>query len=100
MTAGLPVGRAQLDAEIGQVARDLEQFANQALQLKQYLDATPDATLEAPPFEYAPEDVALLKSAATDMATVANVYKGLVDHTPASDLGVFSRRLMGLYLGG
>jgi len=100
MAAGLPVDKFQLDNQIGMLARNLETFANQALQLKQYLDATPDADLEAPPFEYEPGDVALIKSAATDMATVANVYKGLVDHTPASDLGVFSRRLMGLYLGG
>ena len=99
MPVGLPVDRFQLDNQAGMLARNIEQFANQALQLKQYLDATPDATLEDVPFNYTPEDVALLKSAATDMATVAAVYQGTVDHTPASDLGVFSRRLMGLYLG-
>ena len=97
---GLEVNRFTLDQEAGTLARNLEQFANQALQLKQYLDATPDADLEAPPFEYTNQEVALLKSAANDMATVASVYKGTADHTPASDLGVFSRRLMGLYLGG
>jgi hypothetical protein len=100
MTVGLPVDRFQVDTQAGGLARTLETFSNQALQFKQYLDATPDADLEAGPFNYTPEEVALLKSAASDMATVANVYKGLVDHTPASDLGVFSRRLMGLYLGG
>jgi hypothetical protein len=100
MSVGLPVDKFQLDSQAGGLARTLETFANQALQLKQYLDAVPDADLEAPPFGYTANEVAELKSAATDMATVAGVYKGTVDHTPASDLGVFSRRLMGLYLGG
>jgi len=100
MAAGLPVDKFQLDNQVGTLARNIETFANQALQFKQYMDATPDATLLEPPFSYEQADVDNIKSAATDMATVANVYKGLVDHTPASDLGVFSRRLMGLYLGG
>jgi hypothetical protein len=100
MPAGIPVDRYSLDQQSGNLARAIEQFANQALQFKQYLDATPDATLLEPPFSYEQADVDNIKSAATDMATVASVYKGLVDHTPASDLGVFSRRLMGLYLGG
>jgi hypothetical protein len=100
MSVGLPVDKFQLDAQAGGLARTIEQWSAQAAQLKQYLDATPDGTLEAPPFSYTPEDVATLKSAATDMATVAGVYKGTIDHTPASDLGTFSRRLMGLYLGG
>jgi hypothetical protein len=100
MPAGLPVDKFQLDNQIGTLARNLEAFATQALQLKQYLDATPDETLQEQPFGYTPEDVALIKSAAGDMATVAQVYKGTADHTPASDLGQFSRRLMGLYLGG
>jgi hypothetical protein len=100
MAAGLPVDKFQLDNTVGNLARTIEQFANQALQFKAYLDATPDASLEEAPFNYTADDVANIKSAAADMATVANVYKGLADHTPASDLGVFSRRLMGLYLGG
>jgi len=98
MAAGLPVDKFQIDNQVGTLARTLEAFANQALQLKQYMDATPDADLEE--FGYTPDDVALIKSGVGDMATVANVYKGTIDHTPASDLGVFSRRLMGLYLGG
>jgi hypothetical protein len=98
MAAGLPVDKFQIDNQVGTLARTLEAFANQALQLKQYMDATPDADLEE--FGYTADDVALIKSGVGDMATVAGVYKGTTDHTPASDLGTFSRRLMGLYLGG
>ncbi len=98
MAAGIPIDKFSLDNASGGLARSLEQFANQALQFKKEMDSVPDADLEA--LGYTADDVALLKSAATDMATVANVYKGTADHTPASDLGVFSRRLMGLYLGG
>jgi hypothetical protein len=100
MSVGLPVDKFQLDSQAGGLARTIEQWTSQAEQLKQYLDAAPDADLEAPPFGYTADEVATLKSAATDMATLAAVYKGTAELTPARDLGVFSRRLMGLYLGG
>jgi hypothetical protein len=100
MPVGLPVDKFQLDQQAGNLARTLEQFANQAEQLKTYLDATPDTDLEEPPFNYSPEDVALLKSAVTDMAKVAGLYQGTDSLAAPQDLGVFSRRLMGLYLGG
>jgi hypothetical protein len=98
MAVGYPADKSQLDNTTGQVCRLIEQWAPQALKVKQWLDETPDATLEAPPFSYTPEDVATLKSGFTDLALLARIYQGddILD-TPR-DLGTFSRRMAGIFV--
>lgn len=96
---GFPPSSIQVNTVSGSLSRQIELWANQTLEFQQFLTSTPDATLEAPPFGYSADDVALLKSAFTDLALLANIYQGKADITPARDLGVFSRRLAGLVVG-
>lgn len=95
---GNPVTKFSVDSTSGNLSRGVELWSAQVLEFKAWLDAMPDADLEAPPFGYSSDDVALLKSAFNDLSQLANAYKGLAEITPARDLGVFSRRLAGLLI--
>jgi hypothetical protein len=82
----------------GQVCRQIEQWVPDALKMADWLSAMPDADLMAPPYGYTSDEVALLKSAFTDLALLAKIYKGLETLDPARDLSVFAKRLAGLYV--
>lgn len=97
-TVGLPVEKAQVDNASGQLSRTIEEWAQQALSFKDYLDATPNETLMAPPFGYSEDNIAVLKSAFNDLSLLARIYQGEDVLAEARDLGAFSRRLAGLVL--
>lgn len=96
MSVGIAVSKGSIDAQSGSLAQGIAQWAESATSLQGYLVAAPDADLEA--LGYTPEDVALLKSAATDMAKLAQVFYGAVEQTPAYDFRTFTKRLAGLQL--
>lgn len=98
MTVGYVADKGQLDNIAGQLSRLIEQWAPDVLKIQQYLVATPDADLEAPPFNYSADDVALLKSAFNDLSLLARIYQGNDVLAEKRDLGEFSRRMAGLYL--
>lgn len=95
---GFPITRMQVDQAIGQLSRTIEQWAPQALALKAWLDTMPDDQLQAMPFNYPANDVALLKSAAGDLAQLARIYTNVEALSAAKDFGVFARRTIGLPL--
>jgi hypothetical protein len=95
---GYPVDRNQVDMLSGQVSRQIEQWAPDALKMHAWLGAMPDTDLQGPPYNYSADDVALLKSAMTDLAKLAAVYLGQDTVPEAYDFGQFSRRLAGLFL--
>lgn len=98
MTVGFPIDAMGVNSAAGRLSRAIEEWATETLTFKQYLDATPDDTLEAPPFNFTADDVALLKSGFADLALLAHIYRGEATIDPARDLGVFSRRMAGLLL--
>jgi|SRR3954470_17353063 hypothetical protein len=98
MTVGYPVDKNQLDATAGQVCRLIEQWAPQALKMKQFLDETADETLMDPPFSYSVQDIAILKSGFTDLALLARIYQGNDILTDPRDLGAFARRMAGIFV--
>lgn len=98
MTVGYPQDKSQMDNTAGQVTRAVEQWAPQALKIKEFLDRTPDSVLEAPPFGYTPDDVAVLKSGFTDLALLARIYQGDDVLLAPRDLGAFARRMAGIFV--
>ena len=98
MAVGYPVDKNQMDATAGQVCRMIEQWAPQALKMKQFLDETPDQTLLDPPFNYTSNDIAVLKSGFTDLALLARIYQGDDIITDPRDLGAFARRMAGIFV--
>jgi hypothetical protein len=65
MSVGLPVTKTEIDTRSGDIARAFQRLAGDVATLKGYFDATPDADLVA--LGYESGDVAILKSATTDM---------------------------------
>jgi hypothetical protein len=96
VSVGFTTTKLTLDAQSGQLAQNLALFARSATNLEMYLTAVPDADLES--LGYTADDVALLKSAAADMAKLAAIYRGEVEQTPAYDFRTFTLRIAGLQL--
>jgi len=96
MSVGNLTNKLTIDSTVGPLAQQIQTWSARVDSFKEWLDTMPDATLEAEPFSYTPDDVALLKSATNDMFTLSQVYQGKIDHTPASDLSVFVGRIAGV----
>lgn len=96
MSVGLPVDKNVLDARVGNLAWQIRDLLTQAQVVKAWLDATPDATLQAAPYSYTAGEVATIKSAFADLNTLALVSKGQATLTPARDLFAFAGKLTGL----
>jgi hypothetical protein len=96
MSVGYQVSKSELDQNSGTLARQINGWAESAVSLQSYLAGAPDADLEA--LGYTPEEVALLKSAVTDMNKLAQVFLGATEQTPAYDFRTFINRLGGLML--
>jgi hypothetical protein len=86
----------QIDQTSGILSAQIETWANQVLNFKEYLDAAPAEVLKAPPFGYSDDNIAVLKSAFDDLSLLARIFQGDDILAEARDLGVFSRRLAGL----
>jgi hypothetical protein len=76
MSVGLPVDKGTLDQRAGSLAWQLRETFEQIQIVKDWLDATPDATLEAAPYSYSSGEVATLKSAFTDMSNLGKIANG------------------------
>jgi hypothetical protein len=97
---GIAITRFQVDNTIGQLARQIEAWSVQSESFNEWcITMTADA-LKAPPFNYTDDDVALLKSAANDLARLGKVYHGLEAVPDAYDFGTFARRTAGLLVPG
>lgn len=94
MSVGYAVDKTQIDNVVGALARQIQTWTPQVQDFKTLMDATPEADLET--MGYTPDEVALLKSGTNDMFTLAQVYLGVIDHTPAAALNVFVDRMAGL----
>lgn len=94
MSVGYTTTKATLDAQSGTLAQQIATWSRSAMNLQNYLLAATEADLIA--LGYTTDDVALLKSAGTDMAKLAQVYYGEMEQTPAYDFRTFTMRIAGL----
>jgi hypothetical protein len=96
MSVGLPKGRSEVDDRSGSLAASLRNTFDAIDQFKLFLDSTPDADLQAPPYNYTSQDVAYLKSAYNDLAKLGQIYRGEIAQTPAYDFRSFAKYLTGV----
>jgi hypothetical protein len=96
MSVGKPVDRTSMDYWSGTVAQDIATVLERVDSLHAFLSGTSDADLEAPPFNYATQDVAYLKSAINDLEHLAQIYRGETDLAAAYDFRTFVQHLQGL----
>ena len=93
MAVGLHATKADVDNRSGGLARDLANVLANIEDFQLWLLATTDEVLEAAPYSYTSGEVAILKSAFTDLDLLRQVYYGLAAHTPAAALDAFSKQL-------
>jgi len=94
MSVGLAVTKQEVDARSGDLARAFQRAFNDVLTLKGYLDATVDADLEA--LGYTPGEVAVLKTAVTDLGQLATIWTGSASLATPKDFRTFVRQLWGV----
>jgi hypothetical protein len=96
MAVGFPKARADVDQQAGSLAVSLRNTFDAIDQFKLFLDSTPDAELEAAPYNYTPGDVAVLKSAYNDLAKLGGIYRGTGTQAQAYDFRTFAHQLTGV----
>lgn len=96
MSVGYPKGKAEIDERSGTISVALRNILEEVDQFQLFLLATPDADLTSPPYNYTPQEVAVLKSAYNDLAKLASIYRGNTAQPDAYDFRTFSKLLTGV----
>lgn len=89
MTIGIVLTKQQVDADTGSIANEMVRFLRALATMREFLQITPDATLETPTLTpgYSAAEVATMKSAfITDATTIINVLMGVAPLPVAQDL--------------
>lgn len=97
MSVGIPVGKFDVDNTSGTLARQISSWAEGVIKFQEeYLAGATQEQLEA--LGYTADEVALLKSAISDLYKLAQVYYGEAEQTPAYDFRTFASRLVGIQI--
>lgn len=96
MSVGLSPTKSQIDSAAGSEVNELEMRFSRIERIKAWLDETPDATLEAAPYSYTNGEVAILKSAYSDLKQLIDIYRGGANLASAKDFRAFAKQLRGL----
>jgi len=94
MSVGLAVTKDEIDARAGDISRQFQRLFGDVVTLQQYLLATPTETLVA--LGYSDQDVAVLKTAFTDLTELATIWSGNAALPAAKDFRAFVKQLWGV----
>ena len=94
MSVGIVVSKSDYDTHSGTLARQINEWAADALNLSSNVSTMADADLQN--LGYTPDEVTLLRTCVADMAKLAQVYLGELELTPAYDFRTFLNRISGL----
>ncbi len=94
MSVGFPVNKQIIDQTAGGLVDRLHKTFDGIESLKAWLDAHTDAEVEA--YGYTTEDVAVLKSAITDLDKLRRIAAGVETQANVSDFFFWAARLTGL----
>lgn len=95
MTVGIQVDKAQVDNKAGSIAQQLNIVMENIEQFNEWLSGQQDADLETN-YDYSSGEVAVLKSAFSDLDQLRQVYQGTVNLADAKDFRAFAKQLWGL----
>jgi hypothetical protein len=93
MSVGLNPSKGEVDNQAGVIARDLDSATSRVLDFKNYLDGKQEADLVA--LGYTPEEVGILKSAFTDAAKLAAIFRGEIADPAVYDYRTFLKQIWG-----
>jgi hypothetical protein len=96
VSVGYPKGKAELDERSGTISVSVRNIFREVDSFQMFLQATPDADLTSPPYNYTPQEVAVLKSAYNDLAKLSAIYLGAATQPDAYDFRTFSKLLTGV----
>jgi hypothetical protein len=94
MAVGFPTDKDTIDAQAGQIIFTLRETLERAQRVKEWLDGTPNADLEA--LGYSANDVSILKSSYNDMDRLARIAEGQEVQASPSNFFFWARHLTGL----
>jgi len=94
VSVGKVVTKADYDSKSGDLAQQINQWAEAAANLASNVGTMTDPDLVN--LGYTPDDVTLLRTCVGDMHKLAQVYLGEIDQTPAYDFRTFLNRISGL----
>lgn len=94
MPAGLAVTKETLNARAGSVALQARSLFEQTAAVKEWLDATPNADMEAMGFSAG--EVAVIKSAFADLDQLRTIWQGTANLPASKDFRQWTRQLWGL----
>lgn len=94
MSVGLNPSKTDIDLAAGNLARLVQQVFNQVKELDYFLDAASTEQLVAK--GYTAGEVALLKSAVSDLDQLRTIYTGDAALANVKDFRTFARQLWGL----
>jgi hypothetical protein len=95
MSVGLAVTKAEIDARAGDLARNVQRLAGDAVTLKGYLDGTTEQALVD--LGYSTNEVAVLNSAITDLhQLLVQIGSGVEALAAPKDFTTFLRQLWGV----
>lgn len=95
MSVGIFPTKEQIDNNGGGLLKNVNDAIARAEAMNAWLAATPDATLLAAPYGYSQGEINILKSAFSDMAILATVYRGTATQGSLKDFRTFAKLLWG-----
>lgn len=94
MGVGIQIDKLQIDNKAGTIAQQINIAMENISLFNEWLTSQQDADLEAD-YGYTSDEVAVLKSAFSDLDTLRQVYQGLAS-SDAKDYRTFAQQLWGL----
>ena len=94
MSVGLVITKTEIDTRAGETAQHFQRAFEDVLTMQTFLEATPNADLEG--LGYSPQEVAVLKTAFTDLTQLAGIWAGQNNLPAPKDFRAFVRQLWGV----
>lgn len=94
MAVGQNISKADIDGTSAALTKNVNNALARCVDFKAWLDTQPDQDLITT-YGYTAGEVAVLKSAFTDLANLAATYRGERTQPEASDFRFFAKQLMG-----
>ena len=96
MSVGYPKGKADVDERSGTICISLRNILDEVRTFQDFLQSTPDSDLTTAPYNYDPQEVAILKSAFNDLTKLSDIYEGKQSLPEAYDFTTFAHLLTGV----
>jgi hypothetical protein len=94
MSVGLSVTKQEVDTRAGDTARTFQRAFEDVATMQTYLEATAEPDLVA--LGYTAQEVAILKTAFSDLTQLAQIWTGTDNLLVAKDFRTFVRQLWGV----